>query len=225
MSGSSNGTLDRWDALIWSPKDSLRDHQDQVIYLTFSEERMLASGSLDRTVRIWRPMTGECCWILDAFPLRMNAYQESLEFLSNHTLRLRDRDGSGRQWVINDLISSTPSITVLDLPVGSPLPETWSMGPYVISDESCLLTIKRADGGLVEAFSLSPHFIMRGRNEGQDLVVGDEDGNVRFLRISHQDGRRELWGRCPTAPSGTTDEPNEDHTRYTRVKHKQICLM
>jgi hypothetical protein len=149
----------------------------------------------------------------------MNAYKESLEFLSNHTLRLRDRDGSGRQRVINDLISSTPSITVLDLPVSSALPETWSMGPYVISDESCVLTIKRVDGGLVEAFFLSPHFIMRGRNVGQDLVVGDEDDNVRFLRISHQDGRRKLWGRCPTAPSGATDEPNEDHTFRVLLIH------
>lgn len=36
-------------------KITLKDHTDQIFAVAFSKKRLIASGSADRTVKIWKP--------------------------------------------------------------------------------------------------------------------------------------------------------------------------
>ncbi|CAD8141716.1 unnamed protein product [Paramecium pentaurelia] len=52
---SKDTSIKIWDKRSRQLKMTLKEHKDQVLCVAFSKKRIIASGSVDKTVRIWKP--------------------------------------------------------------------------------------------------------------------------------------------------------------------------
>ena len=106
---------------------------------------MIASGSLDLTIRIWNPSTGVCTWNLNILDLFGYTVPDRLRFADgDSTLELEGRDGSKRVWTLmSDPSNSSPrsAIRVMDFPASDPLSEQVRTGPRVPRFTGNLLTL------------------------------------------------------------------------------------
>ena len=62
VSASGDATLKLWDVAsgTWQAKKTLRGHSGSVFAVAWSINGLLASGSYDKTVKIWNPSADEC---------------------------------------------------------------------------------------------------------------------------------------------------------------------
>ena len=122
--------------LIWktdkgsNPWRRQRDHTKRVMLLTFGlEGNVMASGSLDFTIRIWNTSTGVtvCTWNLNIWDRFEHTVPDKLRFADgDRTLEMKGRDGNKRVWtLIQDPSNSPPgnTIRVMDFPSPDSLPE------------------------------------------------------------------------------------------------------
>jgi WD40 repeat protein len=64
--GGSDYTIRLWNLKTGQPLRDLQGHNDIVISIAFSQDgTYLASGSIDQTVKLWKPSTGQCLQTLE----------------------------------------------------------------------------------------------------------------------------------------------------------------
>ncbi|CAD8059450.1 unnamed protein product [Paramecium sonneborni] len=81
ISCSKDGSIKIWDKRSRQLKMTLKEHQDQVLCIAFSKKRIIASGSVDKTVRIWKP----CPFWKQVYICEGHADRiRSLEFVGNY---------------------------------------------------------------------------------------------------------------------------------------------
>ncbi|CAD8043148.1 unnamed protein product [Paramecium primaurelia] len=95
---SKDMTIKIWDKRTKQLKMELKDHTDQILCIAFSQKRIIASGSVDKTVRIWKPSPSwKIAFVCQGHSERIRC----VEFLGNYivsgsddtTVKLWDFDG------------------------------------------------------------------------------------------------------------------------------------
>ena len=109
-----------WDAITWEELHALPDDENFVCNVAFSpDSRLVARGSLDKTVRVWNVKTGKLLRTLSGHTLPVNREAFSPD---GTTLASADGGGSALLWeltpppTVDTIVSVSPSL------VPSPLP-------------------------------------------------------------------------------------------------------
>ncbi|CAD8053399.1 unnamed protein product [Paramecium sonneborni] len=95
---SKDWSIKIWDKRTKQLKMELKDHTDQILCIAFSQKRIIASGSVDKTVRIWKPAPS---WKISFVCQGHQERIRCVEFVGNFivsgsddtTLKLWDFDG------------------------------------------------------------------------------------------------------------------------------------
>ncbi|KAI9373617.1 hypothetical protein BJX61DRAFT_541576 [Aspergillus egyptiacus] len=92
--GGGNGVITLWDLTSGNLKRSLEGHTEAVMAVSFSEDGLLASGSIDKTARLWNPELGQLLRTFEGFstPVWM------VGFASHGHLLMGLRDGGVKTW-------------------------------------------------------------------------------------------------------------------------------
>lgn len=98
VSGGENGDIFVWNPTTMQRIRKLDGHKENVLCLDVSEKKMIASGSADKTARIWDMETGK-----NLFVLKHSGFVKSLRFLKNDSqLVTGTNDNTLAFWDLSD---------------------------------------------------------------------------------------------------------------------------
>ncbi|KAL4976608.1 hypothetical protein BDW66DRAFT_166394 [Aspergillus desertorum] len=174
--GGGNGVITLWDLTSGNLKQRLEGHTQAVTAVSFSEDGLLASGSIDKTARLWNPESEQLLRTFEGFsnPVCM------VGFAANGHLLMGLTDGVVETWDMREggtvETLTTPSRDVYYYEIIHP----------VLSSSGQLLAVP--DEGMVElsdAFSgKRTHVVQGGLREVEAVALSPDDTFIAVAFLS-----------------------------------------